>query len=53
MDNRDLQVVKVCGKSVPDVVEKKHQPVDIRPMFVATGNWWMGTGSSLCWWTIR
>jgi len=35
VDNRDLQVVKLCGKSVPDVVpKKKHQPVDIRPTFV-------------------
>jgi hypothetical protein len=35
VDNRDLQVVKLCGKSVPDVVRKKHQPIDIRPMFVS------------------
>jgi hypothetical protein len=36
VDSRDLQIVKVCGKSVPDVVHvKKHQPMDIRPMFVA------------------
>jgi hypothetical protein len=45
VDNRDLQVVKLCGKSVPDVVpKKKNQPVDIRPMFVSyrqmvDGNW--------------
>ncbi|HEY1678734.1 MAG TPA: hypothetical protein VGG04_13555 [Candidatus Sulfotelmatobacter sp.] len=45
VDTRDLQVVKLCGKSVPDQVRpKKHQPMDIRPMFVAyrqivDGNW--------------
>jgi len=28
--------VKLCGKSVPDVVHvKKNQPMDIRPMFVS------------------
>src|SRR5271166_1918022 len=36
VDNRDLQIVKLCGKSVPDAVHaKKHQPMDIRLMFVA------------------
>ena len=36
VDNRDLQIVKLCGKSVPDQVHvKKHQPMDIRPTFVA------------------
>lgn len=36
IDTRDLQVVKLCGKSVPDVVHvKKNQPMDIRPMFVS------------------
>jgi hypothetical protein len=45
VDSRDLQVVKLCGKSVPDAVRvKKNQPVDIRPMFVSyrqivDGNW--------------
>jgi hypothetical protein len=45
VDGRDLQVVKLCGKSVPDKVHvKKHQPMEIRPMFVAyrqivDGNW--------------
>jgi hypothetical protein len=35
VDNRDFQIVKLCGKSVPDVVHvKKHQPMDIRPSFV-------------------
>ncbi len=36
VDTRDLQVVKLCGKSVPDEVHvKKNQPMDIRPMFVS------------------
>ena len=46
VDNRDFQIVKLCGKSVPDVlkVKKKKQPMDIRPMFVGyrqyvDGNW--------------
>jgi hypothetical protein len=45
VDNRDFQIVKLCGKSVPDVVRvKKKQPLDIRPTFVAyrqlvDGNW--------------
>ncbi|MGC1449544.1 MAG: hypothetical protein WA830_05845 [Candidatus Sulfotelmatobacter sp.] len=35
VDNRDLQIVKLCGKSVPDVVyAKKNQPMDIRTTFV-------------------
>jgi len=35
VDNRDFQIVKVCGKSVPDVIHgKKNQPQEIRPMFV-------------------
>jgi len=35
VDNRDLQVVKLCGKSVPDQVHtKKNQHRDIRPTFV-------------------
>jgi len=35
VDNRDFQIVKLCGKSVPDVVHvKKQQPMDIRPTFV-------------------
>jgi hypothetical protein len=35
VDNRDFQIVKLCGKSVPDLVRpKKHQPMDIRPTFV-------------------
>jgi hypothetical protein len=45
VDDRDLQVVKMCGKSVPDIIpKKKKQPADIRPMFVSyrqivDGNW--------------
>jgi hypothetical protein len=36
VDNRDFQIVKLCGKSVPDVIQKKKgQSMDIRPMFVA------------------
>lgn len=36
VDTRDLQVVKLCGKSVPDIVHvKKNQPMDIRPTFVS------------------
>jgi len=35
VDNRDLQIVKLCGKSVPDMIRtKKNQPMEIRPMFV-------------------
>ncbi len=35
VDNHDLQIVKLCGKSVPDAVhKKKNEPMDIRPMFV-------------------
>jgi hypothetical protein len=36
IDTHDSQVVKLCGKSVPEVVHvKKNQPMDIRPMFVS------------------
>lgn len=35
VDNRDFQIVKLCGKSVPDAVHpKKNKPMDIRLMFV-------------------
>jgi hypothetical protein len=35
IDDRDLQMVKLCGKSVPDQLKvKKHQPMDVRPTFV-------------------
>jgi hypothetical protein len=45
IDNHDLEIVKVCGKSVPDVIHsKKNQPQELRPMFVGyrqvvDGNW--------------
>src|ERR1700687_1934501 len=36
VDTHDLQVVKLCSMSVPDVVHvKKNQPMDIRPTFVS------------------
>jgi hypothetical protein len=46
-DERDLQMVKLCGKTVPEELakkKKKNQPVEIRPSFVAyrqivDGNW--------------
>ena len=35
VDNQDFEIVKLCGKSVPDVMpKKKNQPMDIRPTFV-------------------
>ena len=35
VDNRDFQIVKLCGKSVPDTIHtKKSEPQEIRPMFV-------------------
>ena len=45
VDNQDLQIVKLCGKSVPEQIKvKKKQPQDIRPTFVTyrqpvDGNW--------------
>lgn len=34
VDNRDLQIVKLCGKSVPEQIHvKKHQPKEVRPTF--------------------
>jgi hypothetical protein len=45
VDNRDFQIVKVCGKSMPDIIHvKKGQRQDIRPTFVTyrqyvDGNW--------------
>lgn len=45
IDSHDLQMVKLCGKSVPDIIRsKKNQPQEIRPMFVGyrqvvDGNW--------------
>lgn len=36
VDNHDFQVVKLCGKSVPEMIRvKKHRPMDVRPMFVS------------------
>jgi hypothetical protein len=35
VDTRDLQVVKLCGKSLPEIIRvKKHQRQDLRPTFV-------------------
>lgn len=35
VDNKDLQVVKLCGKSEPQTIHvKKHQPQELRPTFV-------------------
>jgi hypothetical protein len=36
VDNREFQVVKLCGKTVPDTIpKKKKQPIEIRPSFVS------------------
>lgn len=34
VDNQDFAIVKLCGKSVPEMIRKKKQPIDIRPTFV-------------------
>jgi len=34
VDNRDFQIVKLCGKTVPEQPRKKNQPVEVRPTFV-------------------
>lgn len=35
VDNQDFEIVKLCGKSVPEIIaKKKKQPVDVRPTFV-------------------
>jgi outer membrane lipoprotein-sorting protein len=45
VDNHDLQIVKVCGKSVPDVIHaKRNRAQEIRPTFATyrqpvDGNW--------------
>jgi hypothetical protein len=45
IDSHDLQIVKLCGKSVPEVIHvKKKQPQELRPTFVSyrqpvDGNW--------------
>jgi len=36
VDNQDFEIVKLCGKSVPETTpKKKNQPVDVRPTFVS------------------
>jgi len=36
VDNRDFEIVKLCGKTVPEQIHaKKNQPQEVRPMFVA------------------
>jgi hypothetical protein len=45
IDNHDLQIVKLCGKSVPDRIQaKKNQRQELRPMFVGyrqlVDGWW-------------
>jgi len=45
VDNHDLQVVKLCGKSMPEIIQKKKkEPQELRPTFVTwrqfiDGNW--------------
>ena len=34
VDNRDLQVVKLCGKTVPEQIRRKKKDIEIRPTFV-------------------
>lgn len=35
VDNRDLQIVKLCGKTVPEQIRrKKKDPIEVRPTFV-------------------
>lgn len=35
VDNRDFEIVKLCGKTVPEQIHaKKNQPQEFRPMFV-------------------
>jgi hypothetical protein len=36
VDNQDFEIVKLCGKTVPEMIpKKKNQPVDVRPTFVS------------------
>lgn len=36
VDSKDVQIVKACGKSVPETIHvKKNQPQEIRPTFVS------------------
>jgi hypothetical protein len=47
VDDRDLQMVKLCGKSVPEATtkkKKKNAPLEVRPTFagyrqIVDGNW--------------
>ena len=35
VDNHDFQVVKLCGKTVPEQIQrKKNKPIEVRPTFV-------------------
>ena len=35
VDDRDLEIVKLCGKSVPEIIQKKKKgPQEVRPTFV-------------------
>jgi len=34
VDNRDLQVVKLCGKTVPEQIRRKKKDIEVRPTFV-------------------
>lgn len=34
VDNRDIQIVKLCGKTVPEQPRKKNGPQEVRPTFV-------------------
>jgi len=35
VDNRDLEIVKLCGKTVPEQIHrKKKDPIEVRPTFV-------------------
>lgn len=47
VDDRDVQMVKLCGKSVPEATtkkKKKNEPLEVRPTFagyrqIVDGNW--------------
>src|ERR1700747_2940234 len=46
VDNRDLQVVKLCGKSLPEQIRrKKKDPIEVRPTFAGyrqlTDGYWL------------
>lgn len=34
VDNHDLEIVKVCGKTVPEIMPKKRQAQELRPTYV-------------------